>query len=246
MKVSCLCPTYNRVPTRQYLLEEAIESFVRQDYPDKELLILNDNSQQILTCAAPNVIIINVPQRFQSLGEKYNALVGLSSGWLLAPWEDDDISLPWRLSLSVRALAVADADYYNPRRYWFYQDAKYHHQHKQGVGHACSVYTRHAFTLAGGYPFISGAQDMVFDRKLLHMAVSCGAPVNDSPELHISKWFYIGRWDTGSSHLSGNMDHEKYYARAGNHRHKAGTYQLRPHWRVDYTAAIRDRLCQLN
>jgi glycosyltransferase involved in cell wall biosynthesis len=32
MKVSCLCPTFNRVPLKQWLLEEAIECFLRQDY----------------------------------------------------------------------------------------------------------------------------------------------------------------------------------------------------------------------
>jgi len=39
MKVSCQCITYDRVE----LLEEAIESFLRQDYKgEKELVILND------------------------------------------------------------------------------------------------------------------------------------------------------------------------------------------------------------
>ena len=37
--VSCICLTYGRVA----LLEEAIESFLRQDYPGvKELVVLND------------------------------------------------------------------------------------------------------------------------------------------------------------------------------------------------------------
>ena len=40
--VSCICPTYNRPPRHQHLLEEAIASFLRQDYPNKELIVLND------------------------------------------------------------------------------------------------------------------------------------------------------------------------------------------------------------
>ena len=32
--VSCICPTYNRPPEYQHLVEEAIESFLRQDYPN--------------------------------------------------------------------------------------------------------------------------------------------------------------------------------------------------------------------
>jgi glycosyltransferase involved in cell wall biosynthesis len=53
MKVSCICPTYNRPPNYQWLLEEAIESFLRQDYAEKELLVLNDCAGQELVCDAP-------------------------------------------------------------------------------------------------------------------------------------------------------------------------------------------------
>ena len=42
MRASAVLPTYNRPPDQQWLVEEAIESFLRQDYPDKELLVLND------------------------------------------------------------------------------------------------------------------------------------------------------------------------------------------------------------
>ena len=40
-RVSCICVTYNRPPDRQWLLEEAVESFRRQRYPDCELIVLN-------------------------------------------------------------------------------------------------------------------------------------------------------------------------------------------------------------
>src|SRR5438876_11343843 len=50
MKVSCMCATYNRPPNSQWLLEEAIESFLRQDYAEKELLVLNDCAGQELVC----------------------------------------------------------------------------------------------------------------------------------------------------------------------------------------------------
>ncbi len=245
MKVSCICPTYNRIPEHQHLLEEAIESFIIQDYPDKELIILNDNSVQTIICDVPNIIVVNIPRRFSSLGEKYNAMVAIASGELLAPWEDDDISLPWRLSLSVRALAVTGAQYYNPRRYWFYSSGKYHHKHPQGVGHACSIYTRNAFNMVGGYPFISGAQDMGIDNRLTSNVKSCGSPQNGSPELHISKWYYIHRWDTGTTHLSGNGDHDHRYTSIAQARYTSGTYIIQPRWRTDYTEKVRERLCNL-
>src|SRR2546429_75321 len=59
--VSCVCPTY----ARPELLEEAIESFLRQDYRGaKELIVLNDYACQTLELDHPEVRVVNVPKRF--------------------------------------------------------------------------------------------------------------------------------------------------------------------------------------
>src|SRR5688572_15193909 len=84
--VSCICPTYGRPPDHQHLVEEAIASFVNQTYPNKELIVLNDCPGQTLVCNAPGVRVVNVPERFPTLGDKRNAGVGLSRGQLIAPW----------------------------------------------------------------------------------------------------------------------------------------------------------------
>ena len=60
-KVSCLCPTYGR----PQCLEEAIFSFLTQDYQgEKELVILNDLADQTLIFDHPDVKIINVKKTF--------------------------------------------------------------------------------------------------------------------------------------------------------------------------------------
>src|SRR5439155_14530259 len=153
MKVSCICPTYNRLPGSQWLLEEAIESFLKQDYPDKELLVLNDCPGQELLCDAPDVFVINLPRRFHSYGEKLNAGIGLAQGSLIAPWDDDDIMLPWRLSKSLERLA--DADYYNPHAYWFLDAQGLHSDCVTGVGQNGSLFTHSAFDAVNGYPHVS-------------------------------------------------------------------------------------------
>src|SRR5690606_25544357 len=97
--ISCICPTYGRVD----LLEEALYSFLRQDYlGTKELIILNDYEQQALTFDHPEVKIINFPRRLHTLGEKYKAAVGLCTHDLIFVWHDDDIYLPRHLSHAVR------------------------------------------------------------------------------------------------------------------------------------------------
>ncbi len=66
--VSCLCCTYGR----PLLLGEAIKCFMDQDYPNKELIILNDQEGVNLKINynKSDIIVHNIPKRFKSLGEK--------------------------------------------------------------------------------------------------------------------------------------------------------------------------------
>jgi cellulose synthase/poly-beta-1,6-N-acetylglucosamine synthase-like glycosyltransferase len=79
--VSCICPTY----ARPELLEEAIHSFLQQDYAGpKELIVLNDYEEQILELGHPEVLIVNLPRRLRTVGEKMNMAVALAAhDWLI-------------------------------------------------------------------------------------------------------------------------------------------------------------------
>jgi glycosyltransferase involved in cell wall biosynthesis len=238
--VSCICPTFGRAPDYQHLLEEAIESFLRQTYPNKELIVLNDCPQQELVCDAPGVRVINARQRYPTLGEKYNAAIAAARGELIAPWEDDDISLPWRLSLSVERLG--DADYFNPRRYWFLDEGGLHHDHPMGVGHNLSLYTRAAFEAVGGYPAISGSQDAQMDAALCSKVTSIGPGAPADEELAKDEWYYIYRWGISPAHLSSDTAFEDFYREIGTWPVQKGRFVLRPHWRQDYEAATREAI----
>lgn len=234
--VSCICPTFNRPPDHQYLLEEAIESFLRQDYPNKELIVLNDCPRQELVCDAPGVRVVNAPRRFSTLGEKCNAAVRLARGKLIAPWDDDDISLPWRLSLSVERLG--EADYFNPKRYWFWDQDGLHADHAMGYGHKLSLFRRAAFDAVGGYPAISFGCDAAIDAALLARGNSTGGPHTGEAELPRREWFYIYRWGVSPVHVSGRGE-EGFYREIGTRPVQPGRFELRPHWRQDYVAATR-------
>ncbi len=100
--VSCMCLTYGR-PT--WVVNEAVESFVRQDYAgERELVLLNDCAQQTYSCDHPDVVVVNTGRRFKTVGEKRNACAALAQHDLLCVWDDDDIYLPHRLSFSVRMM----------------------------------------------------------------------------------------------------------------------------------------------
>ena len=236
--VSCVCATYNRPPSHQHLLEEAIESFLRQDYPNKELIILNDCPGQELVCDAPGVRVLNVPERFPSLGDKWNALVRLARGELIAPWDDDDISLPWRLSLSVERLG--DADYFNPRSYWYLDNQGLHFDHAVGYAHNASIFTRVALETVGGYPSISLGYDAAIDGAFSR-SVRVLDPLKGDRALTRSEWFYVYRWGVSPVHVSARTD-EGYYREVGMLPVVEGRYRLSPHWQRYYVAETRRML----
>jgi glycosyltransferase involved in cell wall biosynthesis len=236
MRVSCICATFNRPPGHQWLLEEAIESFLRQDYPNKELVVISDCPGQELACEAPGVVVVNVPRRFRSLGEKLNAAVAMSSGSLLARWDDDDISLPWRLSQALRL--IGEADYFNPGGYWFEDRSGVHQPASIGYAHACSLMTRWAFDLLGGYPHLTVGEDATMDGWLReHPAVR----VSDVPPLAPEHWSYIVRWGVSPVHVSSRAP-EDAHAEVGALPVRPGRYELRPRWQVDWVADVRRAL----
>jgi hypothetical protein len=231
--VSCICPTYNRPPDHQYLIEEAIESFLRQTYPNKEMIVVNDCPDQELVCDAPGVRVVNVPKRFPTLGEKRNAGHRLARGELFAPWDDDDISLPWRLSLLVERLG--GAPYLNPDKCWFVNSNGLHSDPFIGGVYPKAVFTRRAFEAVGGYQPITFEEDVALEtamRALSHQA--------DPASLLLERrdWYYIYREQVSPIHVSSSGD-DSAYVDAGNLPVQSGRYVMRPHWRMDYEAETR-------
>ena len=95
--ITCVMNTYGDHPR---LAEEAIEGFLRQDYPDIKLLIVNTNIRPVyFTRGYPNIEVQNFPpDKFKSYPEKfaYSLCQVKTSHFIL--FDDDDISLPWRVS----------------------------------------------------------------------------------------------------------------------------------------------------
>jgi glycosyltransferase involved in cell wall biosynthesis len=104
--VSCILPTRNRRP----FVGQAIRYFLRQDYENKELLILDDGKDEIADLV-PNddrVRYVRLEQAMP-LGKKRNHGCALSSRELIAHW-DDDLIAPHRLRLQVDQLLASGSD----------------------------------------------------------------------------------------------------------------------------------------
>src|SRR4051812_18502102 len=111
-------PTYNRPGQRcLFVVEEAIESFLMQTYPDKELIVLNDTPGQRLEFNHPEVKIINLDERCPDLSDKIIKMIEVSTGQILRRWDDDDINLPFALQFSQRKLG--ENLEWRPGNYWY-------------------------------------------------------------------------------------------------------------------------------
>lgn len=100
--VTCITPTFGRI----HLLCEMYWSWNRQDYKNKELLILNDQPNVELYSDEKNVRIINLSERMVGLGAKRNILFNNISPETkyVMPFDDDDLFLPKHISSLVQGL----------------------------------------------------------------------------------------------------------------------------------------------
>lgn len=115
--VSCIMPTADRLP----LVSLAVAQFLAQDYPHKELVIIDDGQEPI----APHVRqdarirVVRLSRRAR-LGAKRNYAIQLAQGTVIAHWDDDDWHAPNRLRTQVQALVDYDADICGCNEAYFY------------------------------------------------------------------------------------------------------------------------------
>jgi glycosyltransferase involved in cell wall biosynthesis len=248
MKVSCICPTWNR----PNWLEECIQSFLIQDYRgDKELIVLNDNPEQELLYDHPDVKVINVKEKYKSLGQKYNDMFfKMASGDVITPWEDDDIFLPHKISHGLRMMDKFGADYYKLGRAYYWNDGKITYDHKthDGISNnlfwCAAFYTIDVLKRMGGCSSIANAAaDQSIENFVQAYAVKNipGGPVLPRYKIDDSKnasdVYYIYRWGGIGTHISGIPESPENMAKfqelnAANMRR--GVINLRPHWKTDY------------
>ena len=244
--ISCLCVTF----ARPELLEEAIQSFLNQDYAgEKELIILNDFHLQELTIDHPEISIINLPRKVNTLGEKRNMAAELSKGDVLFPWDDDDICLPFRVSQSVNFLVNENAEYYKPTTAFFWNNGLID-SIANNQFHAQSCYTRELFNQTF-YSAMGSGEDQVFEakiKKILKREIATTVLPHEN--------YYLYRWaGTGSYHIS-VIDSEdgqnaeavllkQQAAKAELNEIPVGKIYLSPNWKIDYAQQAKDFIASI-
>lgn len=105
--VSCVMPTHNR----RRFVPQAINYFLRQDYPNKELIIVDDGTDPVaeLVPQERNIQYIRLSTG-HSIGVKRNLAAEAARGEILLTWDDDDWYAPDRISYQVRPLLEGRAE----------------------------------------------------------------------------------------------------------------------------------------
>jgi glycosyltransferase involved in cell wall biosynthesis len=104
---SCIMPTFNR---RKYI-PQALQSFQQQDYPERELIIVDDGSDPVedLIPPAANIRYLRLPRR-ASIGAKRNLACQHAQGEIIAHWDDDDWYASDRLRYQAAPIIQGQAD----------------------------------------------------------------------------------------------------------------------------------------
>lgn len=226
--ISVLTITYKR----HHLLEEAIESFLRQELPPQcEMVIINDNAEvDYKLDHFKNVRIINHKERFSSIGAKlewgykqckYNYIYRL---------DDDDLLTPWALS-SVMADINANPghDIYRSNGMYFFSNNVFEKESSNinnGNVYAKSYLDRIKF------PDKSGDEDA-------DITFSHGGTVYESKLL---KHTMIYRWGMNTLHISGmgTFNSEAIFNQADKVLdNRKGVVQIEPKFLNDYYTDIK-------
>ena len=136
--VSCIMPTADR----RRFVARAIHYFLAQDYPHKELIILDDGADAVADLVPPDrqVRYLRGGAR-QALGAKRNDCVEASRGDFILHWDDDDWMAPHRIRYQMEALLREGAEVCGVASLLF---------HKPATGQTW----RYAY--AGGRPWLAG------------------------------------------------------------------------------------------
>ena len=163
--VSCIMPTYDR----RAWIPQAVRSFLGQDYPSLELIVVDDGDDPIadLLPSDPRILYMRLTER-KTVGAKRNLACERARGEIIVHWDDDDWYPSSRVRVQVAALRERNADvcgtsllYYldrERRRAWCY---RYSGSPVPWVGGNTLAYRREAWA-RNRFPDIQVGEDSQF------------------------------------------------------------------------------------
>jgi hypothetical protein len=228
--VSILTLTYQR----HHLLEEAIHSYLLQYEPYKhqsEMIVINDSPDVEYVFNHPNVKIINLKERFPSVGKKLEwGFTQCKYDWVYR-LDDDDLLSPWALEVNEKYRTThPNKDVLRCQKHYFYTHNQY-----QGLSDSINngnCYNQNYIKQVGNFRDTSGDEDnwLTF---------------HNNADIHIGdlgKYTMIYRWGMGTYHISGMGNYEDNNWILSNtdklSKTESGVITLNPQFKEDYWAQL--------
>jgi glycosyltransferase involved in cell wall biosynthesis len=213
--ISVLTITYKR----HHLLEEAIESFLRQDCTDCEMVVVNDNPEVDYVYEHDRVRIINCKERFPSIASKLEWGYKQCKHYYIYRLDDDDLLAPWALeNVKTDILAHPGFEIYRSRGMYFFVNNEFQREDS-------NVYSK-SYLDRIKFPDKSGDEDA--DITFMHKA-----DIYESKLKHTMLY----RWGMNTLHISGMgiQPNHIVLAKADEMLDKTrGTIHLHPHFDNEY------------
>jgi len=227
--ISVLTLTYKR----HHLLEEAIESFLKQDVPHpKEMVIINDCKDIDYVFDHPEVRIINHKERFPSISAKLKFGFEQCKYDHMYRLDDDDLLSPTALTTACEdILENPGYDVYRSQGIYLFVNNESHGM-TSNVNNG-NIYTKNYINRIN-WPDTSIGEDAEIT---FHQGGRIFEPKNKKPTM-------VYRWGMGTFHLSGGGTRPSALAleQADQSLHKIngtlGTINLNPNFKEDYYGKI--------
>jgi glycosyltransferase involved in cell wall biosynthesis len=166
-----LCTNNNR-----HLLPVAIASYLSQDWPDKELVVIDDGTDRVqdLFEDIPGCTYVYLPNAVKNLSVKRNVAVRASQGEAVIHFDSDDWSASTRVRHQVETLIgnpEAQISGYHTAFFWdeIDQQASCYHGSKNYSWGPCLCY-RKSFALANPWPEQTTSAE---DNEFVRVAQNC-------------------------------------------------------------------------
>lgn len=228
--ISVMTITYRR----RHLLEEAIESYLRQDFLDQtEMLIVNDCFEEKYLFDHPNIKIINCDNRFPSIGEKLEFGFSQCKYDYIYRLDDDDLLAPFALMHTMEDIENNPGyDIYRSNGHYYFENNRFL-KISSSVNNG-NVYTKHYLSRIK-IPNISFGEDY-------EITFNFNAKIYESPR---DQKTLIYRWGMNTYHVSGmgNISSQTLHKRInrivrpkskGTIQADERTYSLHPQFKEDY------------
>jgi hypothetical protein len=228
MGISILTLTYQR----SWLLEEAIHSYLLQYERFKEcseMVIINDSPDVEYVFQHPNIKIINLKERFSSVGKKLEwGFTQCRYDWIYR-LDDDDLLSPHALEVNeIYRTLYPNKDILRDQKHYFFSHNQY-----QGLGDSINngnCYKWNYLKKVG----------KIIDKSI---GEDNWLTFHNNADIHIGdlgRYTMIYRWGMGVYHISGMGDrpNEEIYKITDRTNTESGIIHLNPHFKEDYWALL--------